>query len=143
MSNRIFGGGCVLIGALYIYFASQTALTLLTDPLGPRPFPMLVGACLSASGAVLLIKPGMEPNWPSLARLLELLFAVTVMLGYAIVMPEIGFVIATTIATSMLSWRMGARPLSAIGAGLTVAISIFVIFNKVLGLSLAIGPWGI
>ena len=55
---------------------------------------------------------------------------------------DYGFVACTAVAASYLSWRLGSSPVSAIIAGVLIAVGIYVIFHLVLGLSLARGPWG-
>ena len=48
MSDRIFGGACVLLAAFYIYFATQIQIGFMSDPMGPRAFPILIGIVLGA-----------------------------------------------------------------------------------------------
>ena len=52
------------------------------------------------------------------------------------------FVFATFFASSFISWRLGAKLISAFTAGLIISVTIFILFRKVLGLSLATGPFG-
>lgn len=143
MSDRILGGACLILAVVYIFLATQTKVTFLSDPLGPRPFPVAVGLVLGIASLITLLRPDIEPNWPQLGSLLEIIFAVVIMLGYATVMPIVGFLSATAVAATLLSWRMGANPVRAGVAGTSISAGIFVIFHYVLGLSLAIGPWGI
>jgi putative tricarboxylic transport membrane protein len=58
------------------------------------------------------------------------------------VLREAGFVVSTAFAAAALSWRLGSKPVSALIAGIVIAVAIYVIFNHILGLSLARGPWG-
>lgn len=142
MSDRILGGACLLLAAFYIFFASQVQLSFISDPMGPRAFPILIGAILALGGAYPLLRPDPEPAWPALGRLLEIVFAVAVMIAYTYALPEAGFVVSTTVASGLLSWRLGATPLRAAIAGVAIAVGIFVLFKLVLKLSLAAGPWG-
>jgi putative tricarboxylic transport membrane protein len=114
----------------------------MSDPVGPRAFPIGIGVVLALAGLYPLIRPDSEPNWPEPRRLLEIAFATAVMIAYTYALPETGFTVATTVAAGLLSWRLGARPLHAALAGLAIAVGIFVIFRLVLKLSLATGPWG-
>ena len=61
---------------------------------------------------------------------------------YAVFLPVIGFVFSTLFASSFISWRLGAKLSSAFTAGLVISVTIFILFRKVLGLSLATGPFG-
>jgi putative tricarboxylic transport membrane protein len=46
-------------------------------------------------------------------------------------------VVSTILLTTYISWRMGAAILIAFIYGVIISITIFVLFNYVLGLSLA------
>lgn len=142
MSDRILGGTCLLLSVLYIYFASQTQVSFISDPMGPKAFPIAIGVVLALGALYTLLKPDPDPIWPRLGRVGEIVFAVVVMVAYTYALPEFGFVISTSVAAGLLSWRLGASPVSAAIAGVAIAVSIFVIFRLVLGLSLALGPWG-
>lgn len=142
MSDRILGGACLVLAAFYIFFASQVQIGFMSDPMGPRAFPIAIGIVLALAGIYPLMRPDPEPDWPDLSRMLEIVFAVAVMIAYTYALPELGFTVSTTVAAGLLSWRLGAPPLRAAIAGLAIAVGIFVVFRIVLKLSLAIGPWG-
>lgn len=77
-----------------------------------------------------------------LANLIEIIFATAVMFLYAWALSRVGFIIATVLATTYLSWRLGTRPLGALVTGIGTAVGIYVVFYMILGLSLAKGPLG-
>ena len=64
------------------------------------------------------------------------------MIAYAMVLPRIGFVVATAVAAGLLGWRLGSGPVAAAVGGVAIAVGIYVVFHLILGLSLARGPWG-
>ena len=142
MSDRIFGTACLTLAAFYIYFATQIQIGFMSDPMGPRAFPILIGVVLGLAGLYPIFRPDADPDWPGFDRILEILFAVAVMIAYTYALPEFGFTASTTAAAGLLSWRLGAPPLRAAIAGLVIAVGIFVIFRLILKLSLAVGPWG-
>lgn len=142
MSDRALGVACLLLSAFYIFFATQIQTSFITDPLGSKFFPILIAVLLGISGIFPIIKPDPEPDWPGLGRLLEIVFAIAVMVAYTYALPVVGFTISTAVAAGLLSWRLGAKPLSAGIAGVSIAVGIFVIFRLLLKLSLAVGPWG-
>lgn len=142
MSDRAFGGIGLALAAFYMWQATQIELSFISDPLGPRAFPILIGLVIATSSVVFVLVPDPEPIWPGARRFLEIGLAVAVMVAYAIALPEVGFLIATIFAAGFLSWRLGAPPLSAAIAGVAISVGIYVIFKLVLGLSLAQGPFG-
>ena len=72
----------------------------------------------------------------------ELLVALGAMIAYALALPELGFLVATALSAAYLGWRLGSGPVAAMVSGVLIALSIYIVFHKVLGLSLAKGPVG-
>ncbi|WP_296423080.1 tripartite tricarboxylate transporter TctB family protein [Yoonia sp.] len=142
MSDRIFGVFGLLLAIGFAFAAFAIEESFLSDAVGPKAFPLIVAAVLGVSSLVIAMRPDAEPAWPALGRLVEIGAAVVVMVLYALMLPVIGFVLATAIAAAYLSWRLGSSVIAAIATGVGTSIGIYVIFHLVLGLSLARGPLG-
>lgn len=142
MSDRIFGGIGLLIAIVFAYQATIIQESFLSDAVGPKAFPLIIAAVLGLSSIYFLLKPDPNPEWPTMGRLAEIGLAVLVMLAYAQLLPELGFVIATALAATYLTWRLGTRPLPSVLVGVLTSVGIYVVFHLVLGLSLAEGPLG-
>ncbi|MDQ0327445.1 putative tricarboxylic transport membrane protein [Rhodopseudomonas julia] len=142
MSDRILGVIGIALAAFYIWQATLIQESFMSDPVGPKTFPIIIGVILGLSSIYFVIKPDPEPQWASFARTMEVLFAAAVLFGYAYALPIGGFVLTTAVTAMFLSWRLGAGPVQAAIAGATISVGIYVLFGVVLGLSLAHGPWG-
>jgi len=142
MSDRIFGGIGLVLAIFFAWQASLIEESFLTDVVGPKVFPWIIAAVMGLSSLYFLFRPDPEPDWPRAGRLVEIGLAALVMFAYAQALPQLGFIISTTIAASYLSWRLGSGPLQSVLVGLGTAVGIYVIFHLVLGLSLARGPFG-
>lgn len=142
MSDRIFGGIGLALAAFFVWGATQIELSFISDPVGPRVFPIIIAMVLGLASLVILVRPDAAPAWPAAGRLLEIAMAAAVMVAYALALAEIGFVIATAVAAAFLTWRLGTRPIWAVVAGCLTALGIYVVFHLILGLSLARGPLG-
>ena len=143
MNDRILGGLGLALSVFYFWRATRIELSFISDPVGPKTFPMIIAAMFGLASLVILLRPEPDPKWPAASRLLELGAALIVMIGYAELLPVLGFVIATLFAGAFLSWRLGATPLAAIVAGLSISFGIYAVFHLILGLTLARGPLGI
>jgi len=142
MSDRLFGGITLLLALAFIAGATQIEAALIFDSLGPSAFPIIIGVLLAISSVYLILRPDPEPDWPAARRVVEIVLALVVMLAYTFLLEPLGFVLATAVAASLLSWRLGA-PLAIAGvSGIGIAVGIYVVFHLILGLSLARGPWG-
>jgi putative tricarboxylic transport membrane protein len=142
MSDRVFGGIGLALAAFFIFQATRIELSFITDPVGPRIFPIIIGLALGLASLVILIRPDAPPAWPSSGRLLEIGMAIVVMIAYALLLPELGFVVSTALAAGFLTWRLGTAPLWSVISGVLIAIGIYTVFRLILGLSLARGPLG-
>ncbi|WP_193143023.1 tripartite tricarboxylate transporter TctB family protein [Meridianimarinicoccus sp. MJW13] len=142
MSDRIFGVVGLLLAIGFALAAFAIEESFLSDAVGPKAFPLIIATVLGLSSIVIALKPDPEPEWPALPRLAEVLAAVVVMILYAELLPEIGFVIATAFAATYLTWRLGSGLIASVVTGIGTSLGIYVIFHMVLGLSLARGPLG-
>lgn len=142
MSDRIFGGIGLVLAIFFAWQASIIQESFLTDIVGPRIFPYIISVVMGLASAYFLLKPDPEPDWPRSGRLVEIGFAVLVMLAYAQALQSLGFLIATALAAAYLTWRLGSRPLESILIGIGTSVGIYVVFRLILGLSLARGPLG-
>ncbi len=142
MSDRIFGGIGLALAAIFAWQASIIQESFLSDAVGPKTFPYVIAAVLGLSSLWFVLRPDPEPNWPRAGRLAEIGLAALVLLAYAQLLPELGFVIATAIAAAYLTWRLGTRPAPSVVVGVGTSLGIYVIFHLILGLSLAEGPLG-
>jgi putative tricarboxylic transport membrane protein len=143
MSDRIFGAFGVLLALGYAWATLQIEESFLSDAVGPKAFPLIIAAILALSSLAIFLRPDEEPAWPALGRLAEIAAAVVVMILYAELLPVAGFVIATAVAATYLTWRLGTAPLAAVLTGVLTSVGIYAVFHLALGLSLARGPLGI
>ena len=135
-SDRIFGLVVTLVALAYAASATQIQTSFLADPVGPKTFPILVGAVAAICGMIMVFRPDPDPEWPALRTLGALALAVGVLVAYAYALRPLGFVIPTAIAASILSYQISPRPVPAVLSGVGLAIGLFVIFRYALGLGL-------
>jgi putative tricarboxylic transport membrane protein len=142
MSDRVLGVVGVLLAGFYIWQATLIETSFITDPVGAKTFPIIVGIVLAIASVAIFFLPDSDPHWPAVSRLFEIGLSVAVMIAYTYALPEAGFVIATIFASAFLAWRLGATPLESLIAGFCISVGIYAIFHLILGLSLAKGPFG-
>lgn len=142
MSDRIFGGVGLALAAFYIWAATIIPESFMADAIGPKTFPIIVGIIMAICSVYFILHPDSEPEWPGMAGLLEIACAFAVMMLYAMLLPELGFLISTIFATAYLTWRLGTKPLNSLVTGVATSVGIYVVFKLILGLSLARGPFG-
>lgn len=142
MSDRIFGGIGIVIALIFAWQATIIEESFMSDAVGPKAFPLIIAALMGLSSLFFLFKPDPEPVWPRGGSLAEIGLAIAVLVAYANLLPELGFLISTALAGIYLTWRLGTPPLQSVLVGVLTSLGIYVIFHLVLGLSLAKGPLG-
>lgn len=142
MGDRIFGGLGLALAAFFIWNSTLIQLSFISDPVGPKAFPIIVGVLLAIASLFIMLRPDANPNWPKMGGFIEIVLTIVVLVLYAYLLPIVGFLIATAVASAFLGWRLGATPLQSVFSGIGTSVGIYVVFNLILGLSLAKGPFG-
>lgn len=136
MSDRIFGALTGLVALAYIVSATQIQAGFLPDPVGSKFFPILVGSIALICSVAIFLKPDESPQWPPLAIVFSILFAVIALVGYAYALKPLGFLIPTAVASGIISFLIHRRFHTALFTGLGLSIGLFFLFKYALGLGL-------
>mgnify|MGYP005865473037 CR=1 FL=1 len=125
-ADRIFGVVMVIVALGYILSAMSIQTSFLSDPVGPRVFPYMVAGVVLVASVVMILRPDPEVEWPVGGMLLQMLLALVVLFGYAMLIQPLGFILPT----------INPRPVPAALAGLGLGIGLYVLFKFILGLGL-------
>ncbi len=109
-SDRIFGLVATVLALAYIVSANQTQISFLTDPVGPKGFPILIGIIWAISAMFMVLRPDPQPEWPGLRTFGALAFAVFILVGYAYALKPLGFLLPTAVAAGVLSYQISPNP---------------------------------
>ncbi len=140
MADRLFGILMLLLAVAYGWEASQFPEPFGgAEVVGPETFPLLLAVVLGLSSLYLILRPDPDQPWPTSKILLDLAFVLLVLVIFAALLAPLGFVPATILMVSLLSWRMGASPLPALITGVGSAVVVYLLFNFVLELHLPAG----
>ncbi len=142
MSDRLFGFTTAILALAFFASAYQLESPFFADPVGPKTFPYLIASIAFISGSMMILMPDLDPKWPNFTTLLKLLFAVLILIAYALTLKPLGFLIPTAIAASILSYQINPKLWISIVTGLLLSICLFIIFKYFLGLGLFPLPRG-
>jgi len=140
MSDRLFGLVILIVALGYIFSATLIQTGFLSDPVGSKTFPYIIGGCAIIAALAMMWKPDENPQWPSIATFGRLLLAVVVLVGYAYTLKPVGFIIPTALAAGLLSYQIRPRALPAVLTGASLSVGLFAIFKYALGLGLFAFP---
>jgi len=142
-SDRIFGLVVLMVALAYIASATQIQTSFLADPVGPKAFPILVGALAAICALVLIVRPDPDPDWPAARAFGSLAIAVIVLVVYAYALKPLGFILPTAFAAAILSYQISPRAGPAALSGVGLSVGLFILFKFALGLGLVAFPKGI
>lgn len=153
-ANRIILVYTVILAAAYFYGTGQIPALEIGDPLGPRVFPYLIGAGLLMSAAWLFLEmlqakkaappAPLEQQAENRSHLPVIAAVVAWIAFYFSVLEHLGFLLATPVFLLGLMTYLNRG--KWVANGLTVILftaGTYVLFSKVLGVSLAKGLLGI
>ncbi|MGW8192871.1 MAG: tripartite tricarboxylate transporter TctB family protein [Desulforhopalus sp.] len=135
MNERFFSLILFACGAVYLYFGLKIEVPFSYDPLGPRTFPILLGAILLALCllTMLLHKTAtLQVNGVILGHALAVVF-------YLLTFKLLGFMLATTITAYAIARLVGSSWMEGLLTGLVIAIFFYGIFHFLLGVPLPLG----
>lgn len=139
-SDRIFGL-VVVFGALAFFAGALDIQTsFLSDPVGPRIFPMLIAVVSLLAGLMMVWQPDAEPDWPAGSAWLNMSITLAVLVGYAFMLAPLGFVLPTALAAAVISYMISPRVQAAVVTGTVLSVVLFFIFKYGLGLGLVALP---
>ncbi len=139
-SDRIFGL-VIVIGALAFFAgALQIQTSFMSDPLGPRTFPILISAAALLCGLTIVARPDPEPEWPAPAAWLSMGVALVVLIAYAYAVVPFGVLIPTAIASAAIGYLIERKATQNAVMGVGLSVVLFVIFKYGLGLGLVAFP---
>ncbi|CDL85916.1 tripartite tricarboxylate transporter TctB family protein [Xenorhabdus cabanillasii] len=109
------------------------------EPLGPRPFPIAIISLMALCALLLLFKKTEITHWPAPQVLRRLLLLIVSLVFYAGTFEWLGFPLATTLLTISIALLFNASLLAAIISGVSLGISLFFVFDRLLDVTLPIG----
>ncbi|MDI6893832.1 MAG: tripartite tricarboxylate transporter TctB family protein [Bacillota bacterium] len=137
--ERLWGAAFLLASGGYLWLAFHIRSFWSGDPLGPRAFPIVLGVALAAGGLGLLCAPPRTEGTSS-RRLAAPLALWVLLVAYCLLLPRIGYPVATTLFLIVAAYLAGERsPVRLLCLSVLVATGLFLLFTRVLDIYLPPG----
>jgi putative tricarboxylic transport membrane protein len=141
-------GAVMLVGAVLV-IVDAVRLPETSGSVGPAAVPLPVGVLLGVVGAALLVQSrteygsaSHESTWQPRAGL-RLLAMIVALVAFAVLLPVLGYVVSSAALFVAAAMLLGAPALwRTVAYGWALAAILFLLFDRVIGLSLPTGPWG-
>ncbi|WP_340621153.1 tripartite tricarboxylate transporter TctB family protein [Xenorhabdus siamensis] len=139
MSDRIFAAIWLVLCGIGLVIGWGIHSEYSYEPLGPRPFPLAIISLMALCALLLLFKKTELTHWPVPQVLRRLLLLIVSLIFYAGTFEWLGFPLATTLLTISIALLFNASLLAAIISGVSLGISLFFVFDRLLDVTLPIG----
>ncbi|MBO0679647.1 tripartite tricarboxylate transporter TctB family protein [Mycolicibacterium sp. S2-37] len=141
--------GAVMVVAAVLVIVDALRLPETSGTVGPAAVPLPVGALLGVVGAVLLIQSRAqyatatrETDWQPRAGV-RLIAMIGALVAFAVLLPLLGYVVTSAALFIAAAMLLGAPNIwRTVAYGWALAAIVFLLFDRLIGLSLPTGPWG-
>ncbi|OBF26340.1 hypothetical protein A5724_31960 [Mycobacterium sp. ACS1612] len=141
-------GAVMLVGAILV-IVDALRLPDTSEAVGPAAVPLPVGVLLGVVGAALLVQAraqlgtaSRDTTWQPRAGL-RLLGMLVALVAFALLLPVLGYVVSSAALFVAAAMLLGAPVFwRTVGYGWALAAILFLVFDRLIGLSLPTGPWG-
>jgi len=123
-----------------VYSWSAYSLDADFDPTHEKFYPFLLGISMTVLSLLLLVRPtDLKVSWPAGKNIGKILITICAILVYSLVLQKIGFLICASVLMGICMWVFGAEQKWILPVSVTVAVSFYLIFDRLLGLALPSG----
>lgn len=141
--------GALMLVAAVLVIVDAVGLPETSAVIGPAAVPLPVGVLLGIVGAALLVQARAQygtatrgSDYQPRAGL-RLLGMIVALVAFAVLLPVLGYVVTSAALFVAAAMLLGAPAFGrTVAYGWALAAIVFLLFDRLIGLSLPAGPWG-
>lgn len=141
-TDRILGAAAIAVAAILLVYGYGLEAPFAYEPVGPRAFPLIAAGVIAACGVILVMKPGAADSSETPMPGRAIIALSGSLLAYALLFQPLGFVIATTVLMVPIAMIFGAKWWQGALTGGLLAVSSYLLFDRMLDVVLPVGPFG-
>ncbi|MBZ4643765.1 MAG: putative tricarboxylic transport rane protein [Deferribacteres bacterium] len=138
MIDRIFALFLMALAAFIGGYGLTFDVPFSYDPLGPKAFPVALGALLFVLSFIVFLKPA-DIKAGSKSSILRGIFFIGILVFYQLSFNLLGFLVSTTITVYFIAKLFKGRTLQSIITAVCISFSVYVIFDVILKIPLPLG----
>jgi len=140
-AHRWVAAFLLLMSIWYGSTATSFSSSSLDDPLGPRVFPFVLAGILGLCSVWLFFQPYKESTWSGRSFLLKAGSIVLCLVGYALCLEWLGFVVTTSLVMFALAMIFKGPWGWSLAGSIFFSLAMYALFVFALGLRLPMGVW--
>ncbi len=139
MSDRIFSLAWLGVCALVIYQMWGLSVPFAYEPVGPKAFPILLAILMAVCCVLMLVSPDREVVWPEAAFFRKGVVLLGTLFAFGYFFEMLGYPLAAAAMSVVVSRLFGGSWLSTLITAAAIGILGFLVFDRVLEVTLPIG----
>ncbi len=144
--ERWFSGLLALVALGLLYLAWGYTAPIAYDPLGPRPYPVLVLSLLALCCVYLAVRPSKLSHYYSLGftplMLKKIGLCILFLLAYAFLFEVLGFPLSTALMAFGVGKLFNGKTIPCLISGAALGIVLYIAFDRFLDVPLPLGFFG-
>ena len=137
-NDRKYAIAMLIFSMVYCY--SALSLDADFDPTQEKYYPFFLSIAMISLSLGLLVWPSQQATaWPKGKNLVKIGLTFCAILVYSLVLHKVGFLISASVLMGICMWVFGADRKWIVPVSIVVAISFYIIFDRLLGLNLPAG----
>jgi putative tricarboxylic transport membrane protein len=138
ISDKKYAIAMLLFSMAYCYFS--VSLEADFDPTKEKYFPFILSVGMITLSVLLFLLPSQHTtSWPKSPQWLKIGLLIVAILFYSLFLNHVGFLISASLLMAVCMWGFGAKRRWIVPVSVTVVISFYIIFDRILGLNLPAG----
>lgn len=138
LSDRKYALAILILSMVYTLSAYNLDADF--DPTHEKFYSFVLGISMVGMSLALFIWPTKQKvSWPDMKRFKNIGITILAILVYSLVLHRLGFLICATVLMGLCMWVFNAKLKYIIPASIIVAVSFYILFDRLLGLTLPAG----
>ena len=138
LADKKYAIAMLLFSMAYCYFT--VSLEADFDPTREKYFPFILSVGMITLSVLLFFLPSRHTtSWPKDKQWLKIGLLIGAILFYSLFLSYVGFLISASLLMAVCMWEFGAKGKWIAPVSVIVAISFYIIFDRILGLNLPPG----
>ena len=141
--ERLFSGLMALVSLGLIYLAYGYTAPIAYDPIGPRPYPILIFSLLALGSLIVTFRPAAFTKVIELefskAIIKNLILCILALLIYGLIFESLGFIVATILMSFAVGLLFAGNPIKSLIFSVLISIGLYILFDVFLDVKLPLG----
>ncbi|WP_367104618.1 tripartite tricarboxylate transporter TctB family protein [uncultured Psychrobacter sp.] len=141
--ERLFSGLMALVCFGLIYLAYGYTAPIAYDPIGPRPYPILIFSLLALGALIVTFRPAQFTKVIELgynkAIIRNLILCVIALLVYGLLFETLGFIISTILMSFAVGLLFAGNAVKSLIFSVVISIGLYFLFDVFLDVKLPLG----